>query len=385
MLAGLIVLAGCAGKGGISPPEGLEPGAMFAQEGWGGELAALASGADYVLVGEGHTIFCDHKVQAAVIESLAGLEPAIGLEMVSVERQDVLDRFNAGDMRIADLREALNWDKTWGHSFRLYVPVFGAAKQQGLNFYALNMPREVISAVSDGGIEAVSDENSKYLPRRVIKPAPGQVRELRAVYEAHAPKMKQGDEKAGSFDRFLLIQSLWDTAMADNAVRIRRETGKPVVVLAGAGHVEYGLGIARRIRALDPDAGILTISPWRGMADADPEAGDVFFYCPPTHAAKGGYSMAFKPDGVFVADVDPGSPAEAAGLREGDRIVGVEGERVESPGELFRAMMRARQAEDDITLLLERGGGLAAARIEAGEPDAEAGEIEPGDENAGTP
>jgi uncharacterized iron-regulated protein len=372
----LIVLAGCAGKGVIKAPEGVEPGAMFAKQGRGGEFAALAAGNEYVLVGEGHTIFCDHKVQAAVIESMAGLGPAVGLEMVSEDRQDVLDRFNAGEMRIGELREALNWDKTWGHPFRLYVPVFGAARKHGLDLYALNAPRSVISAVSDGGIEAVPGGERKYLPEKVIAPAPEQVEELRAVYEAHAPKKKEGDEKAGSFERFMLVQSLWDTVMAGNAVRVRRETGGPVIVLAGAGHVEYGLGIARRIKALEPDASTLTVTPWRGMGDVEAAAGDVFFYCPHTHAAKGGYTLAFRQEGVFIDDVDPGSQAEAAGFREGDRVAGIEGERIEGPGDIFRALLRARRSGGDVAFLLEREGGMAVVELI---PD------KAGNEDAGTP
>lgn len=361
----LTVLTGCAGKGTITPPEDIEPGQMFAKAGHGGDLSAVAADAGYVLVGEGHTVFCDHKVQAEVINSLAELGPAIGLEMVSVERQYVLDLFNKGEMRISELRKALNWDETWGHPFRLYVPVFGAARKHGLKLYALNAPRCVIDAVSEGGLEGVAEEDRRYLPEKVVPPADEQMEELRAVYEGHGHgKKDSGDKGAGTFERFILIQSLWDSVMAGNAVRVRRETGAPVIVLAGSGHVRYGLGIARRIEILDPSGEVLTVMPWRGMDEADEAAGDVFFYCPPTHTAQGGYTMAFRPDGVFVSDVEPGGPAEAAGFREGDRIVGLEGKRITNFGELFRTLIFALKDGDVAAFMLERDGGLVVGEID---------------------
>jgi len=370
----LAALTGCAGKTVLVPPEGVQPGAMFAVEGRGGDFSALAASADVVLVGEGHTVLCDHKVQASVIESLAGAKPAVGLEMVSVERQHVLDRFNAGELGVEELREALNWDEAWGHSFRLYKPVFQAARDNSLPLYALNVPRELVRAVSDGGVEGVPEDLRGYLPERIVKPAPGQVRELKAVFDAHPPRDDAAaeDGEAGSFERFLLVQSLWDSAMAENTMLVGRETGRQVIVLAGVGHVEYGLGIARRLRAFDPEARTLTITPWRGIADADPEAGDVLFYCPPTHTDEDGYTMAFRPDGVFIADVVPDSRAEAAGFRAGDRVAGINGQQVDGVGAMFRALFRAERGGGPVSFMLRREGGLAVAVLEPEQDDSAA-------------
>jgi uncharacterized iron-regulated protein len=380
----LLVLTGCAGPGTLRPPEGIEPGGLFAAE--GGDLVDKAAGRDYVLVGEGHTVFCDHRVQASVLASLAeaGLNPAVGLEMVSAERQGVLDRFNAGELRISELREALDWDKTWGHPFRLYVPVFGAARKYGLPLHALNVPREVRKAVSEGGLDNVPRKQRGYLPREVVPPAYEQEKELFAVYEAHAPKARgEGDQAAGGFERFMLVQSLWDSAMADNAVRVAGSHDGPLVILAGAGHVEYGLGIARRIKAFDPGAEQLILTPWRGMGEAEAAAGDIFFYCPPTHASPAGFSVEFRPGRVVVEDVEPGSRAEAAGMREGDRLAAFNGSAINGASDYFRALMRVRKEGGPVTFLLRREGGVAAAEIAP--PGNGEEEVEEGGEDAGTP
>src|SRR5574337_1121802 len=61
-----------------------------------------------------------------------------------------------------------------------------------------------------------------------------------------------------------------------------------------------------------------------------------------------------------VGTVVPGRPAEAAGLRSGDRIVAVDGKPVGSWEELVEQVQRHPGAE--IVLEVERGDGPAAAR-----------------------
>jgi DNA-binding MarR family transcriptional regulator len=61
------------------------------------------------------------------------------------------------------------------------------------------------------------------------------------------------------------------------------------------------------------------------------------------------------PAGVPVGDVDPGSPAAAAGLRPGDVIVAVAGHPVRSPGGVSRAIAVARQT-GEVSIRLRRAG-----------------------------
>jgi DNA-binding MarR family transcriptional regulator len=66
----------------------------------------------------------------------------------------------------------------------------------------------------------------------------------------------------------------------------------------------------------------------------------------PSRPAPAGTAQVRRPSaGVPVGNVDPGSPAAAAGLRPGDVIVAVAGHPVRSPGSVNRAIALARQTE----------------------------------------
>ncbi len=71
-------------------------------------------------------------------------------------------------------------------------------------------------------------------------------------------------------------------------------------------------------------------------------------------------------EGVIVLAVEGGSPADAAGLRPGDIITAVEGERVTHGGE-FRGVLRARAPGDEITMQIMRPPGEETIRARLGE------------------
>jgi S1-C subfamily serine protease len=76
--------------------------------------------------------------------------------------------------------------------------------------------------------------------------------------------------------------------------------------------------------------------------------------------------------GAAVVGVQPGSPAELAGLAPGDVIVSVDGMPITSPAELQR-VLSARHPGDQVTLgwLVQQTGrqGSGTARLESGPPD----------------
>lgn len=405
---------------------------------------------DYILLGESHTSACDHRAQAAFVTALLaeGARPAVGLEMVPRDGQPVLDGFSRGATPLADLPAALDWGKTWGYDFELYKPVFAVADWARLPVHGLNVPQRVVRQVSRGGLEAVPEADRVWLPPSIIAPAPEQRATLAAIFREHAamragraaqdkgqpgqtsPPPPAGPatsadlatsadpagaspaapsqspdpapapasvDDAEALERFLLVQSLWDSAMAHEAVRVRVVHGGPVVILAGGGHVEYGWGIARRIRLLDPDARVLLVMPWRiapdavagdkptgpsaGSGDSPPDAAqaDIFWVCraepepprpvPGMPAAGGparprlGLLLQQEPDGARVEQVEPGSVAERAGFRPGDLILRVGDRAVDSLRVLHEAGAAAVAAGQDVRFTVRGPGAADGERV----------------------
>ncbi|MGE4538181.1 MAG: ChaN family lipoprotein [Desulfovibrio sp.] len=372
-----LLLAGCAGKN-VSVP--MAPGHV-APETLVGALgqplsprafdAAFLS-ADYILAGEEHPNPCDHLAQDALIRRLvaAGMRPAIGLEMLPVEAQPVLDAFNAGKLAVADLPRALDWKKTWGYDFALYEPIFETARAHHLPVYALNAPRGLARKVGRHGLDSLTPAERATLPGTIQPPDPAQVKELREIYDEHAARLekmgKAGKKKTDGRDRFadfMTVQSLWDTQMASRAVYAHAVSKRPVVIIAGGGHVERGWGIARRLTTLDPGATVATVMPWRGGEKPEADLARTFYACPAVHRSRLGMTLSReepaageKPAPLLVTAVAPGSPAAKAGLLPGDAVTAAGGHEATALSVLHTAAMEALMAGKALTLTVSRAG-----------------------------
>lgn len=360
----LLCSLGCKFEGALSREKsmpfasGLAPGSFFDSSGavGPGQAGIMAAKAGYVLVGESHLSICDHKVEARIIELMAqaGAAPAVGLEMVSLDRQPVLDLFNQGELAPKDLEKALDWDKTWGFPFVMYLPIFQAARAHGLPVFALNAPGKVARKVGQTGLAGLSPEELDGLPPRIIPASPEEQADLRQAFKAH-PALPLSSDQKRDWQSFLTVQAFWDTTMAYRAVEIRRELNRPVVIVAGDGHVGRGMGIAARLAVLDSEASRVVFGPARSDR-VDPGEADVFFYCPPTGHAHLGLKIEPAGQELTVAEVEPGSKAQAAGFAPGDVLVAVGGQAMASLADLHRAAVEALMAGQDLSVEVRRQG-----------------------------
>ena len=387
-------------------------------------ILALADNADYILVGEQHDNPVDHKAQAALLDMLAGRgKLLLGLEMLPRRYYDFqLAAFSDGQLPLADLPEALNWRNTWGYDFALYRPIFATAQKHRLKIYGLNLPDGVRRSVSRKGLAGLSETEKSELPARIIPPQPEQKEKLAAVFRMHgamneqrpavpaaagapgadgdrrgAPPMmdrpgpgaenQQGAKRprrrgtAGAapaaqatLDRFILIQSLWDSTMAEQAVAIRKAALRrlekeaeamprlAMMILAGAGHVEYGYGIASRIRVLEPEARILLVMPYSGELP-EPGAANLYYFSEPRSRTPYGFTFAKREGKLLIINVAPGSRAEAAGMRPGDAIVRAGDAPAFAPADLHKAAVQARRQGMPLSLTLDRQGETVRATI----------------------
>ena len=326
------------------------------------KITEIAAGYDYILIGEGHRNPVDHKVQQAVLEALSGNGDglSLGLEMVSVDKQPVLDDFGKGQVAVDDLAEELEWAERWGYPFTFFRDHFEIARRNSVPVAGLNAPTTVTRKISKEGLQALTDEEQAYLPGEIVPPATAQRAFLDVMFGIHE-KMDPEDE--AQRERFHLVQSIWDSKMAEEAVRLRKKYDWPVLVIAGSGHVEYGWGIAKRIRWFDPGARVLSIMPWRG-GSFDDEAGDLFFYSPDSYQSKMGALLVGLPEGgLLVESVERASRAAKAGLRPGDVLIEASGVELVSLMSLHLAGKKVHDADEALVFTVRRGESTYLANV----------------------
>lgn len=333
------------------------------------DVLALAKSSDYILIGETHNVTCDHIVQAKIITALAesGMRFTVGMEMFSQERQPQLDAVNDRTVTLEEFPEKVEWEDAWGFPYPLYEPVIDALYAHDIKLYALNFPFDVARKIGDEGLESLTPEERKYLPKNPIPSMKEQEEELEEIHNKHVELMTKDakDEKAAEVakkslahyrKRFFLIQSLWDTGMAEQAIAIRQQSKLPIVILSGTGHVEHGWGIAYRLSKLDPDATVLLIVPWRSNEAMVAEKGHIQFYCPLTKQSRLGFTLRMESDGATILKVKANSSAYKAGFLAGDKIIKVGGMNVDSMMVLHRAGVKAAKEGTDMIFTIIRNG-----------------------------
>lgn len=210
------------------------------------------------------------------------------------------------------------------------------------------------------------------------KAAPGDVAAPPTAPNAAAPRAKAAAKPAAPnaapardpFENFVTVQSLWDTQMAARTLYARAVTGRPVAVVAGAGHVANGWGIARRLAVLDPLAKVVLVVPWRGGEAPDAEAAPYFFACPAAQKSRLGMTLtqdqptpgqpAARP---LVTAVAPGSPAAKAGLLPGDAVIAAGDHPADNLSVLHKAAIEAVKNGKALTLTVSRAGETLAIDV----------------------
>lgn len=208
------------------------------------------------------------------------------------------------------------------------------------------------------------------------------------------------------FAQFMRTQSLWDTVMAQQAVKARAEIQGPMVIMAGAGHVEHGWGIAERLRIMDSEARIVLVLPTQQLVKNDTQtvpllqepvsgrqAADYYLLCKADAPTMGMHAKMLGPEsrqankarlglrlrmpekiegeqaaagtgtGLEVLEVLHNSRAEAAGIKPGDMIIKAGDKPVQEVMDLHLAGKAAAEKGRVLKLLLKRGGKNVTVNI----------------------
>ncbi|MDA5558415.1 ChaN family lipoprotein [Shimia sp. MMG029] len=214
----------------------------------------LLQGVDVVFLGEVHDNPVHHSAQAGATLALA--PKAMVFEMLTPEQAALVTPELLDDE--AALGQALAWDDSGWPEFSMYYPIF--AVSGGARIYGAQVPRGLAREVlSSGNMDAaMAGEASQY---KLTEPLPeAQQTEREALQmEAHCNALPEE-----MLPIMVMAQRLRDARLAQSATQALRETGGPVVVITGNGHVRNDWGAPT---LMDPSISVVTF----GQLEAEPE------------------------------------------------------------------------------------------------------------------
>lgn len=331
------------------------------------DVLRRATQASVVLLGETHDSAEHHRWQLQVLAALHAQRPnmVIGFESFPRRVQGALDRWVAGELSEADFLAQSDWRNVWRMDPQLYLPLFHFARMNRIPMLALNVDSGLTRAITQKGYDGVPPDRREGVGRPA-PPTDAYVDWLLSIWARHEHAGAQGapaDRDNPDFRRFVESQQTWDRAMAEALAAATRRPGAPLVVgVMGVGHIRQGFGVPHQLRALGLTH-VVSLLPWdRGAACAELVAGladAVFGVAAPaapgaTDRPRLGVYLETVPEGVRIREVEPGSVADAAGLRAGDVVVEMAARPAREAGDL--AAVVARQAPGTwLPLKVKRG------------------------------
>ena len=206
--------------------------------------------ANVVYLGETHDRESDRQQQLAIIQALLQHNPqlAIGMEMFQRPAQPLLDRYLAGTITAAELRQQSEFDTRWGYKWESYAPILEFAKAHRLPVIALNTPTEITRKAAKKGLESLTTSELQSIPpvAQIDRSNLEYRGMILASYQQHAGMVSIASK---SFDRFYTAQLLWDETMAERVANfVEQHPQHQTIVIAGSSHIIYGYGIPDRVK-----------------------------------------------------------------------------------------------------------------------------------------
>jgi uncharacterized iron-regulated protein len=331
------------------------------------QLSREVSPAEVVFVGESHDQVEQHQIQTSILREFLKRErpPVIAMEMFRKDQQSTLDRWSQGELDEEEFLKEVQWDTTWGFDYSLYKPILDEARQHRLKVLGLNTQRELVRRVGQNGIEALSTEDRKKLPKIDLSDRRHRAY-LKSIFENH----KEGSAK--EFESFYQAQCLWDEAMAETLAEFLKSAegkGKTVLVFAGNGHIVFDFGIPNRLhRRIPLSYKTIVLKEWRkrlngdfAFSGASEPVGDFLWITKPNppEPKRPRIGVFLKPEegvkGLRIEQVVSGSPAEKAGLRTGDLLLSVEGKEITKVKDIHDALAEKGWGKELTFVILREG------------------------------
>ena len=227
--------------------------------------------APLVLLGEKHDNADHHALQLWLLQALEArrTQGSVVMEMLAVTQQEAINQvqsqLRAGSMP-EDLPAALNWHKGW--DWQQYDELVTHLVQQTYPLLGGNLNREGLMAIYRNPPELIGTESTR---EDVTLRLSEQIR------ESHCNKLPETQLPA-----MLAVQQQRDRSMAT----VLLDAPRPALLIAGAYHVRYDLGVPLHIRDLQAPVANQQRVLIFAEADEDVEAGSAAFvwYTPAVEA-----------------------------------------------------------------------------------------------------
>ncbi len=305
------------------------------------EVIAGAAHKKIIYIGENHDQFSNHVMELEVIQELhgRGKSIAIGMEMFQRPFQKSMDEYIEGKIDEREFLKGTQYFKRWGFDYHLYRPILLFARSEKIPVVALNQTQEIVDKVFRNGIDSLSEEEKKSLPRDMDFSDEAYKRRLEKIFREHE------HFGAKNLDFFYQAQILWDETMAETIDQFLKDHSvDQMIILAGNGHLAYGSGIPKRTEKRNGfDYAILLNDSElkKGIADYVLFPGVI----PGGTSARLMIFLSEKRGKVEITGVHPGSNSEKAGMRPGDVILSIDHTAVHSIDDLKIDLLTKKKGE----------------------------------------
>ncbi len=312
------------------------------------DLVRDISDARIVYVGETHVAPDDHRIQMKVLEALHGRNPSLvlAMEMFPKPVQPIVNRWTAGQMPDEKAFVAkVRWKDIWGYPFDLYRDILVFARDRHIGILAINAPSSVVRNIARKGFKSLAPKERSQLARDFDFNDAGHREYVRKNYEEHMKGIIK------NFESFYTAQLAWEETMAEtlaDALASRGQSGEQILALIGKGHLSYRFGVPRRVerRVAHEYKTIIPVPADVVETPVDPQLADYIWVTEkmqlPDDPHKGRFGIIIGQNssgaGLTVSQVLPDTPAQKAGIRNGDVITAIDDIAIQSIGDIHRAM-----------------------------------------------
>jgi len=341
------------------------------------DLAGRLAGVDILFLGESHTSMGFHQVQLRVLQELqrSGKKVLIGLEMYPYTEQRHLDHWTEGLVTEEGFVSLSRWYKNWGYHWNYYRDIFLFARSHKIRMFAVNTPREVVSAVRKKGFQNLTAEEKAHMPPRIDTDNPEHLELFRSFF-AQSEGMHSSMSDA-QLNGMFAAQCTWDATMAYNAYQSykQEDSGNTVmVVLIGSGHVAYGLGVQRQAEEWF-DGVMASLIPIEILDDEEQKIdtvrasyADYIWGLPPereTLYPSLGVATVEDPETKRrrIMTVDEDSAGGRAGFKRGDILLSMDGTPLENR-EIMNRLMADKRWGDGVEIIVEREGSHVTLQVQ---------------------